>query len=304
MNLIVFATLLFIIAVSGLTIFWINKGRPDRKTNIYTLLMALGGAFVAFLVWVLYHGAKFSDDPVVSLAIVYGLAQLIMLGMGFLHVWMLYRFMWSGRDKDYWERDSLLAEVSFSIWVSHFMLMFFCLTYYLITKSTIETTSFWGLFIPFLLPFATVKLTDLMNQIPAKEFDTKWYYQLTELDETRWNWANTMIVGFQVVDAYDNEEKFGATKAWFTIQVPRDQPLVNVYRLALRVYHEKHHTVPIQDIGYETNPPQFWWLFYNQFNIFKPSTWFVRDRYFDPYATLEQNKISNHLLVTAKRMSI
>jgi hypothetical protein len=182
--------------------------------------------------------------------------------------------------------------------------LFFGLAYYLLSKSTIETLSFWGLFIPFLLPFATVKLTDLMNQVPTKEFDTKWYYQLSELKETEWNWANTMIVGFQVVDAFDNEEKFGAKKAWFTIQVPRDQPLVNVYRLGLRVYHEKYHTIPVQDIGYEHNPPQFWWLFYNKFNILSPSTWFVRDRYFNPYASLEQNKITNHILVTAKRMPV
>ena len=296
-TLIIFVILFLLSAIAALVIFRMRQDRTDRKTNLYLFGMFVGGLLAAFFAWLF----KYLE---LNTTTAYLILQVLFLGTGCLHLHFMYGFMWSVRDRDYWERDSVISETAFTILSSQLMVIGFFALYYIITKDYFTTINYWGLFVPFLLPLATMKLYDFMNHIPYPEFDTKWDYQLTDLDESRWNWANMVEIHFQLIDSYDNEEKlWGAKKAWFSIQAPRDQPLTQVYRLALRVYHEKAHTIPVQDIGYEHNPPLFWWLFYVKFNIFRPRTWFVKNRYLDPYATLEQNYLQNHYLVSAKRMA-
>ena len=297
MDLIVVTIVTAVAGLSALVIFWLQIGKPDKRSWIQVLILTLLAVLMGAIAWLLRNMGE------LPLGWVYVIMQVAFLCMGLLHNSMLYRQMWSVRDTDYWERDSLANETAFTIFVSQFQILGFMSVYFLLKKETgAEVANFWALFIPFLIPFSTLKILDLLNQVPIKDYSQKWTYQLSELDETRWQWDNTIVVGFQVVDAFQNENNWFPKRAHFMIRAPRNQLLTQVYRLGLRVYHEKNPTIPVQDIGYEVSPPPFWWLFYIKFHLFKPQTWFPKERYLDPNFSLENNGLQNNTLVTARRM--
>ncbi|MEZ4959597.1 MAG: TssN family type VI secretion system protein [Saprospiraceae bacterium] len=297
MDNIIFFILMAVVTIVSLIIFWINNGKPDKRTMLHALIYLLIGALLGLLGWVL---RQFAD---LSLTWNYYLMTFLAFCTGLLQIYLLYQLMWSTRDSLFWERDSLQKEAAFTFFTAQLFTLGFMLVYFFLSHlGESEATTFWSLFVPFSLPFVITKVLDLMNQVPGKEFEKKWVYQLTELDETRWDWVNTMIIGFNVVDSFKNEDRWRPKIARFTIRAPRNQPLSQVYRLALRVYHDQNPVVPVQDIGYEKTPPEFWWLFYIKFNLFKPSTWFVKQRYLDPDLSLENNRLQNDFMATAKRI--
>ncbi len=289
--------LLGVTSLCALILFWMESGKPDKRFGIQVLIMALSAALIAVFAWLLRVLCS------TTLVWVFIVVQVLMLSLGLIHNHLMYKQMWSGRDVHFWERDSIAKELSFSVFTSGISTLCFMGIYWLLNKQHPEdTANFWAIFLPFLLPLFVLKALDFLNQIPFRDYQHKWVYELSELDETRWDWRNTLVIGFQVTDSYNNEDKLFPKRAHFTIRVPREQILTQVYRLALRKYHEMQPTIPVQDIGYEVNPSPFWWLFYIKFNIFKPKTWFPKQRYLDPSTSIANNMLQNADLITARRV--
>ncbi|MBK7407692.1 MAG: hypothetical protein IPJ40_06175 [Saprospirales bacterium] len=72
-------------------------------------------------------------------------------------------------------------------------------------------------------------------------------------------------------------------KAKFRILAPRNAPLGEIFRLAVREYNKQGAQIVVQDLGFEPeNQGHFWWLFSLKFVWNRPHTWFPNLRYLDP----------------------
>lgn len=291
------AILFTISTLAAFLIFWLWQSKIDKKTWINALIFAVVGAATGALGWVFRKPAE------LSLSITYLLLVLLALGVGYWMLWRMYRLFWSVRDQFYWERDSVAKETAYAAFVAQLFALSAMGVYWALVRSDIEASVYWNLCLPALLPFISTKLVDLYQHIPVREYEHRWYYELNDMDPARWNWDHRMIVRFNVIDAYANENKWRPKQARFFIEAPRTQAVKMVYRLGLQVYHDRNPSIPVQDLGYEVNPPQFWWLFYIKFNLFDPKTWFPAVRYLDPNGSLEQNRLTNGMVITAKRIA-
>jgi hypothetical protein len=95
--------------------------------------------------------------------------------------------------------------------------------------------------------------------------------------------------------------------AQFRVQVPRQVPLREVYRLAVRVWNQNSNAVQdivVQDLGFESvNQGRFWWLFSIKFEWLKPSTWFREPRFLNPMQSIVANDLKPNDIIRAQRMA-
>lgn len=288
--------LLATILSSGVVLFLYTGGKFDKKSVRYTGILAALGAATGAIGWLLLQHAG------ISLFYVFLLCLLLFLVIGSFHTVTLYDLFWATRDPESWKKDSLAKETGFTLGVAAVMVLLFALVFGYLTRKWEVAASMWALLLAFPLPFILLKAFDFMLQVPRPEFDKKWFYEIFPFDETQWKRENLVSVGFVVADSVANERKWFSTKARFSIVIPKDQELRLIYRLALREYHQKNPSVPVQELGYEHNPPTFWWLFKIPFVLWKPSTWRRLPRYLDPYETIANNHLQNGDFISVKRM--
>jgi MFS family permease len=293
-----FSLLLLLATVlsSGVVLFLYPGGKLDKKTGRYAAILAAIGAVAGVIGWLLLQHAE------IPLFYVFLLCLLLFLVVGGFHTVTLYDLFWATRDPDSWKKDSLAKETGFTVALAAVMVLVFVLVFGYLTQNWQVAASMWALLLAFPLPFIFLKSFDLLLQVPRPEFDKKWFYEIFPFDETQWKRENLVSVGFEVADSVANENKWFGTKARFSIVIPRDQELRLIYRLALREYHQRNPSVPVQELGYEHTPPTFWWLFKIPFVLWKPSTWRRLPRYLDPYETIANNHLRNGDFIAVKRM--
>jgi len=286
-----------ILSVS-MVLFLLNDGKMDKKTWRYFAVFAVVALVFGAVLWLLYQKAE------IPIFFVFLISLALFLIAGYFHLEKVYDLLWARRDVGNWTKDSFLTEAGFTFALSSVMTLLCLLLFgYLIQKWEVAA-NMWGLVLVFPLPFLLVKTTDFLVQIPKKDFDKKWFYEVFPFDETQWKRENMVSVGFQVADSLKHENKWFSTKARFSIVIPRNQELRMIYRLALREYHKKNPSVPVQELGYEEEGPRFWWLFYVPFILWKPSTWWRRNYYLDPNETIANNNLKNGDFIVAKRMLV
>ena len=294
--LVLFLVLIAVILSVSLVLFLLNDGKLDKKTGHYSAIFAFVSLVTGALMWVLYTKA---DIPIFYLFLI-GLA--VFLVAGYFHLEKFYELLWARRDSYNWSRDSFLKEAGFTFSLSAVMTLLCLLLFGYLIKKWDMAASMWGLLLIFPLPFIITKAYDFLAQIPQKDFDKKWFYETIPFDETQWKRENMVSVRFQVADSLHHESKWFSTKAKFSITIPRSVELRYIYRLALREYHKKDPTVPVQELGYEENIPRFWWLFSVPFILWKPSTWWRQNYYLDPTETIANNNLKNGDFIMAKRI--
>ncbi len=274
--LVLLINIVVVTLVGALVLFLRNNGKLDKRTLRYGGIFALVALLTGAIMWVLY------DRVEVPIFNIFLIALAVFLLAGYFHAEEMFDLLWAQRDTANWSRDSFLKEISFTFRLSAIMtLLCLALFGYLIQKWEVAA-SMWGLLLLFPLPLILVKTYDFLVQIPIKDFDKKWFYEIFPFDETQWKRENMVSIGFKVADSIKHEKQWFHTKARFSIVIPRDQELRVIYRLALREYHKKKPSVPVQELGYEENIPRFWWLFYVPFVLWKPSTWRRKNYYLDP----------------------
>ena len=117
-----FIPLMAIIGISLLLItlfFTVFKlDQKDWRTKFYPLFIALLGGLGGL--W-LHFGSKY--DPI-NLPKIYIAIQVICLGMGMTHLWIMYKkLFWSSRDGFDSEKDSFLPELVYTMIVYVFSLL-------------------------------------------------------------------------------------------------------------------------------------------------------------------------------------
>jgi hypothetical protein len=294
--LLLLINLVVVTLVVALVLFLRNKGKLDKRTwryaGIFLLLALLTGA----LMWVLYERAA------MPIFYIFLLGMAVFLLAGYVHAAKMYDLLWAQRDAYNPEQDSLAKETGFTFLLSAAMTAGCLALFAYLTQKWELAASMWGFLLLFPLPFMLTKTFDFLSQIPPKDFDKKWFYEVFPFDETQWKRENMVSIGFSVADSLKHENQWFRTKARFSIVIPRDQELRMIYRLALREYHKKKPSVPVQELGYEENITKFWWLFYMPFVWWKPSTWWRKSYYLDPNESIANNNLRNGDFIVAKRM--
>jgi hypothetical protein len=287
---------MIVVLLGSAVLFVRSNGKPDKQTWRYIAIMAVVALVNGAMMWGLYAKA---DLPILY---VFLLALSIGLLAGYFHIEGISGLKWAERDTYNSARDSFLKEAGFTYGLSALVALLSLTLFGFLTSKWDVAASMWGLILAFALPFTIVKAYDFLMQIPDKEFDKKWFYEIFPFDETSWKRENMISVGFVVADSIRNEKRWFRTKARFSIVIPRDQELRLIYRLALREYHKKEPSVPVQELGYEEDAQPFWWLFSVKFVWWKPSTWLRQPRYLDPTETIANNNLQNGDFIAAKRM--
>lgn len=276
-------------------VFLIKQGKVDKRTAwllvVYCIAGLLVGALMGFLLL----------KEFLTLLYIFLVGLILFLLAGLFHQSNLYLLIWAKRNAYDWSKDSFVREATFTLGLSSLITALCLSAFGFITNKWDVGASMWGLV--FMLPFSFLigKAFDFLQQIPQIDFDKKWFYEVFPFDETQWKRENMVAIGFKVADSLNAETKLFTTRAKFTIVIPRDQPLKIIYRLALREYHKKKPSVPVQELGYEDGIPKFWWLFKTPFVLWNPSTWFRRS-YLDPNESISNNNLKNGDFIVAKRM--
>ncbi len=287
-----------VVLFGALLLFLQSGSKVDKKTGWYAVILVLVSLATGALLGLLHQRTQ---TPV-SLVFLINLAALLLVGV--VHTKGMYTLMWARRDALQWRKDSLGKETGFTVGLSVLMALGSMAALGLLMRQWDVIFTMWGLLLAFPLPFLLLKASDGLGQIPRRDFDRKWFYETFPFDETGWKREHLLAVGFIVADSLANENRWFSTKARFSIVIPRDQELRLIYRLALREYHEKNPSVPVQELGYEENTRQFWWLFYVRFVLWKPRTWWRQFRYLNPNETIANNHIRNGDFITAKRIRV
>lgn len=269
----------------------------DWRTLLYPVLMLLLGGLGGLLM-----DFSSAGNPLV-LPLIYVLVQVAFLLFGIFHLWLMYRkLIWSKRNTVDLQSDSVVPEMIYTFLIFSFAVVGFLVGYgYFAGFAKIGT--YWGIGIPFIIPFLFMKSYDFLNQIPKRDFSQKWKFTNEAIKEFNWNWENEIWVNFEVkeklVDAKVKTNRLVA----FKILAPRRVPIREVFRLAIREYNKKGPTIIVQDLGFEQeNKDRFWWLFSIKFEWKRPNTWFRKIRYLDPYSSSVSNEISPKDTVLARRM--
>ncbi|WP_207431284.1 TssN family type VI secretion system protein [Sabulibacter ruber] len=297
MLLLFILSVILVLAVS-LVLFLLNDGKLDKKTWVYAGVFAFVSLMTGAIMWLLYEMAQ------LPIFYIFVIGLVIFLIAGYFHLEKLYSLLWARRDADNWSKDSFLKEAGFTFSLASVMSLICLMCFGFLLKKWDVAASMWGFLLIFPLPFLLTKAYDFLRQIPEKDFDKKWFYEVFPFDETQWKRENMVSVGFQVADSLQNEGRWFSKKARFSIVIPRDQELRMIYRLALREYHKKNPSVPVQELGYEEEGPKFWWLFYVPFLLWKPRTWWRQNPYLDPNESIANNHLRNGDFIVAKRMMV
>lgn len=120
--------------------------------------------------------------------------RLVLLTLGILQVWSLYRQSWVKRDKYESANDSLIPELSFTLVVGLLCAVCFVLSpralgFFKLGKS-VPDTGLWDAPLFFLLPFIVFKLADWASQIPYRTVEAPWFSPLEPIN------ANMALEGF------------------------------------------------------------------------------------------------------------
>lgn len=272
-----------------------NKGQKDRRSILFLILaLVLGGLLGLLVYW-------FDKKGIMELSAGYLLAQIIFLVLGILFPWLLYnKLFWTKRDGFIRAQDSFLPEFVYTLLTGLALSLGMILVLFYLMKVGINM--YWGVGVVFLVPFLFLKTLDFLRQIPLKDFKVKWAFSQRLINENEWNWSNEMWISFEVRESWN---KPGINRnAKFRILAPRNAPLGEIFRLAIREYNKQGKKIVVQDLGFESeNTGLFWWLFSLKTVWNRPHTWFPNLRYLDPGDSALANALRPGDLVKVRRIS-
>ncbi len=271
----------------------------DLRTTLYAVFITV----IGFLLGLTLHFGSV-EDPL-NLPFIYICLQFVVLFLGSLHVWWLYKkLFWSKRDTYQAERDSFSPEFVYTMYIM-VMMTAGILGGYGYFAGFGKMANLWFINVMFVAPFLFIKAYDLLNQIPLRDYSKKWVFTPDRIDEDNWEWNNETWVHFEVKESVVAERKRMGRKARFRILAPRNVPMREIYRLGVREYNQKSPQVVLQDLGFEAgNVGNFWWLFKIKVVWNRPNTWFRHVRYLDPYASPVVNDMRPNDILIMYRMPL
>ncbi len=286
--------------ITGFWLKWCLKryGRqPDSTTPIHLFVFALLCSIAAVTIQLTMKA---------SIHTVW-VSRLVLLVIGSLHVWSLYRQSLAKRDPYSYEKDSYITEIAFTSSLAFVCSICFVLSPRLLSLLKIAKTpsdlTLWDAPLVFLLPLLVYKLFDLAGQVPFRYVENTWFYPLETVNVEKWPWRDLVRVNFRVTNSLLDEYLMFGRKADPWIEIPKEATLGNIFRLTMQERRKKQGLSTIQDLGTEYGgEPKFWWLFKVKFIWWRPSTWTREPRFLNPDLSITANKILNDDVIVAKRL--
>ncbi|WP_018620718.1 TssN family type VI secretion system protein [Spirosoma luteum] len=212
----------------------------------------------------------------------YILVQLLVLGIGILHLWISPRFF-----------PALFAAFGWGLLGTMLILLLgmgFSLLIYQYTGYLASRWPFISSLLPFLIPFLVVQAYRFYRQIPAADF-RKWYYpvngDMPDLDLL--DLSKILVIQFEFLKT-PADPNFTNFKA----KAPVAMTLGDLFLVFINDYNERTPASPIQYTDPAGQP--FGWVFS------KKTAWWQRAIYLDPALDFDQNQLTDNSTIIAQRV--
>lgn len=299
----ILATVWILLAMAtAYLLFWLVK-RQKRPLNARIALYKL--SFIAL-------------SALAGLLLAYSLGQsphrvwasrAVFTAIGLLHLLVLYQQSWVKRDPFDAAEDSFAQEATFTTLLGLLCALTFVFSsrvFRLVGIDAPEISNyFWDAPLWFLLPFLAFKMSDLATQIPYRVVENLWIFPIEPLGIPDWPRRDLMQVTFELRRSLEDEYRPFRRSVQLWIEVPKQAPLGDVFRLIIQDRRRRTDLTTILDLGDEySGPPEFWWLFSIKRVWWNPSTWSRSPRYLNADASIANCNIKKSDIIIARRMPI
>ncbi len=212
---------------------------------------------------------------------VYVLAQLLALGLGILHLYLLYRFVPSLNV------NRLVPGLLVTVLLMLAGVIAIMVAYRFVFPT--GNYAFSACLIPFVIPYVFAWVYQYYLSIPVAEYK-KWYYPMgkpmPDLDLI--DLSKILVIQFEFTKKLTD-----AAPTNFKAKAPVQMTLGELFLIFLNDYNEQNAASNIQFMD-EKNT-SLGWHFYRKKGMFSSR------HYFDPDLNFGQNSIADNLIITAER---
>jgi Type VI secretion system, TssN len=211
---------------------------------------------------------------------IYFLMQLLLVGVGVLHVWLMYRMA------SFLHREDTWPGAFFTLLLALFGAAATVALYYYLGKR--ENLGLATATIGFILPYFVLKAFDYFELIPQKKYKL-WYYPLGKdiPDMDLLDLSKILVIQFELA-----KRQGDTTLTNFKAKAPVSMLFGELFFLFMYDYNERHPDGPVQYLA--GGQPQGW-LFYRK------HAWWKRRVYLDPHNTFKANGVQDNDIIIAER---
>ncbi len=268
---------LFVAAIFGGIFSYLFKGRGSLKVKSLVIYSAIFLILMAALGLV---GLTEMETPFST----YICLQLMVLLLGVLHTWLLYKInRWPSRGS-FWPELVFTLVVTF-VGLTGFIWVFGWLN----GKDYLNLFSTAALLFP--LPYLVLKSFDYALGVPFPEYK-KWFYSSTDIPQLE-EFPDERVIVIALEFCRNPGDKVPVKSR---AKAPLRMEFGSYYALFLNEYNEAHIGTPIQYL--DDIKQDFGWTFY------KKNKWWQLKKYIDPSDTFEQNKLRENDIIVAERHQI
>lgn len=233
-------------------------------------------------------------------------SRLVILGLGILNVWAMYKRPWVVRNVHLYAEDSFLPEFVFVLLSSVLIAITFVAapqTFGFIDYSIDVSRIFFDAPFIFALPFLVLKTADFSSQVPFRNIENPWVFPIEPANPSDWPWRDLIQVNFELKSSLLEEYDLFSWRSKPWIEGPKEVSLGQVFRLAMQERRKRTDLASIQDMGDEYDgSPRFVWIFSFKKFWYNPMSWFRNPRFINADLSISQNKIKKGDVIIARRV--
>jgi hypothetical protein len=254
-----------------------NLSPNYKKSVVYVLAMVM--LFVAI-------GALGLLTTAANIQWIYLAMQLLFVGAGLLHVWLMYR------QNNWLDSERFWPGVWFSLLIMVLGAVAMVGGYFglkALTNAHLTTAV-----LAFLIPYLVTRTLDYYLQIPRKQYK-QWHYPMDRrAQDAIVDRLDTIDMSKMLVLQFEFPKTVQETKHTnFKAKAPLALLFGELFFVFLHDYNERHAEGTIDIFTPQKNPHG--WVFY------KKHHWWQRRRYMDPHLTFPANGILDNDIIVAER---
>jgi Type VI secretion system, TssN len=233
------------------------------------------------------------------------ISRLVLLGIGFILVWGVYQLGWARRHPFNYHRDSFETEFCFVGGMASFMGVLFMQVPAVWCPDPVPhwEKNFWDVGLILIIPFLLYKIWDAFTQIPYPNVENPWTFPHRPVNIEHWKWRELGQINFQIAKNLDSEYNLFEKPVLLWIEVPKEQPIGDIFTLMIQERRKNPRLATIQDLGTEYGgEPLFWLLFSIKKVWWKPATWNRPNRYLFPDLSVVQNEVQANDIIVVQRV--
>ncbi len=241
--------------------------------------------------------------------ILYLILQLLFLGLGIIHLIVLYGSGKRKKNKLYWTKRDSWDKDKDSFWPEFLYSLLFCLVVstglllyaFIVSKDASISSDLATSVATFMLPFLFAKTFDFSQQIEDREYEIEWEYPDSFLNKGSFKWNEKAEVYFKVFQSFKKRKGLFQKREESWLFYPANATLGDAFVLSVQEFNKKRSDLEgeiIIDLGKDG---AYWWLFRRRFNLFVPSTWSFQNNLLNPDLTLQELGIEDQDFIVAIR---